>query len=294
MRLPDPRKVVVDGTQQVCRQAWLPASTLGGQGGSRILRLPPTGQATQKPLRSLKTAPDLAKLAWSNLAPRTLFLTEAVRKLIRADWLTRSVMGVHKRIVNRWVVFVLALIVLKGLSANATAQESQATAAAPEKIAPPRANDYVGMTKCSACHFKQYESWKASPHGKTFDYLPTKYRQNAECLECHSGRHVRLEWEQTRSINLNGLSGVSCEDCHGPGREHANLALSYIDQKTELTSETVKVLRSKIQRTALDQCIRCHLSQAHRAHPEFDREAPVNRPDGTLNAPRNRRFLQAH
>ena len=204
-------------------------------------------------------------------------------------------MLVNKRIVKQWIVFLLSTTAMVYLYASARSENAQPSAAKPpEPIARPKDSDFVGTTKCAACHFKQFQSWKASPHGRTYDYLPTKYRNNAECLQCHTGRHERIALQQNGTNKNSKLSGVSCEDCHGAGKEHANLALSYVDQRKELTDDAVKILRSKIQRTALDQCIRCHLSQAHKAHPKFDREEPAQERLPTLNDPGRRRRLLGH
>jgi hypothetical protein len=199
-------------------------------------------------------------------------------------------MGSQKRVAKHGVAFALAMLVLNYAYLKQGVEASQP--AAPRTSAPPSKNDvYAGLTKCAACHFKQYEDWKTSPHGRTFDYLPVKYRNDAECLKCHTGKYGRAASERAPTKNL---SGVSCEDCHGPGREHSNLALRYVANGQELTDEAVNVLRSKIQRTALDQCIKCHVLQAHQPHPEYDRDENVGGRQGELIPPRKTSFFRVH
>ena len=190
-------------------------------------------------------------------------------------------------------VLTLAIVILSCLLPIARIEEEKTIhAQTPEQIALPNESGYAGLTRCAACHFKQYENWKASAHAKAFDYLPTKYRKNAECLQCHTSRH---SLSPAGKPLPNNLPGVSCEDCHGPGREHANMALTFVgrDQVQELTEENVELLRSKIQRLALDQCIQCHLSQAHKSHPKFDRGDPAKRRQ-QRNPPRARGFFNVH
>jgi hypothetical protein len=71
---------------------------------------------------------------------------------------------------------------------------------------PARAGDRVGPETCKACHAGAYEAWRASPHARARDTLPERSRGDRRCLSCHA---PELE---------DGISGVSCEACHGPGR----------------------------------------------------------------------------
>lgn len=174
--------------------------------------------------------------------------------------------------------------------------DSAATAAeplpAPQASSKPNSNDFVGLTKCAACHFKEYQTWKTSAHAKTASYLPVKYRNNDECMGCHSGYHGSGRPDPANAQ----LTGVACENCHGPGRQHADFALSLMNQKAEPNDETLTQLRSKIDRTSLSQCIRCHLSQAHKKHPEYDRDAILERREANSanNPGAPRRIFQVH
>lgn len=184
----------------------------------------------------------------------------------------------------------VALVILNCLLPQIGFEKAKGHAQQPEQVAPPNESEYAGFTKCAACHYKQYEDWKTTPHGKAFDYLPAKYRNNAECLECHTSRYERAPAGQALTSQL---PGVSCEDCHGPGREHTNMALSFVGQDKELTDEAVDALRARIERIALGQCIKCHMSKAHKPHPKFDREEPAKQRQ-RLNPPRRRSFFNVH
>ena len=147
--------------------------------------------------------------------------------------------------------------------------------------------NYVGLTKCATCHFDQYKDWKTSPHGKAFDILPAKYKQDAECLKCHTTGYGHASGYRNNASNV-GLAGISCEACHGPGDEHANNALRLVEEG--ITEEGLKRVRTSIQRTDLNQCIACHISKAHKPHPPFDRDESV-RPTADAIPPRAKSFF---
>jgi hypothetical protein len=68
------------------------------------------------------------------------------------------------------------------------------------------AGDKVGAETCKACHPAAYEAWRASPHARARESLPERSRADKRCLSCHAPDAD------------DGLAGVSCETCHGPGR----------------------------------------------------------------------------
>lgn len=70
----------------------------------------------------------------------------------------------------------------------------------------PRAADHVGPETCKACHPAAYDAWHASPHARALESLPERSRADRRCLSCHA---PDLD---------DGIAGVSCEGCHGPGR----------------------------------------------------------------------------
>ena len=140
---------------------------------------------------------------------------------------------------------------------------------------PSKKAEYVGITKCAACHFNQYKDWKTSVHGQAFEILPVKYRKDAACLKCHTTGIV----DGQQAIVGDGSAyqhGVSCESCHGPGSEHANRALQLVNE--QITEEALTSLRGKIRRLDMRQCVDCHITKAHKQHPPFDRETALPRP----------------
>ncbi len=132
---------------------------------------------------------------------------------------------------------------------------------------------YVGLTKCAACHFDQYKDWKGSEHNRAFEILPMKYRTDASCLECHA--------TAAATDTTAHPFGVSCESCHGPGGEHAKYALRFVNEV--ITEEGLKNLRDKIQLVDMLQCVKCHVSKAHKKHPPYDREEVLPEPTSIEN-----------
>jgi recombinational DNA repair protein (RecF pathway) len=141
-------------------------------------------------------------------------------------------------------------------------------------VSRPKNAEYVLLTKCAACHFDQYKDWKDSKHSKAFEILPVKYRNDASCLKCHTTGSVG----DVSSYEY----GVSCQACHGPGSEHANLALRFVNEL--ITEEGLTSLRKKIQRLDMHQCVNCHISKAHKKHPPYDAEAAVLLPSPKKSA----------
>ncbi len=134
---------------------------------------------------------------------------------------------------------------------------------------PHEAGDYVGLTKCAACHFDQYKDWKGSEHNRAFEILPLKYRNDASCLECHT----------TGSMPPTPLRNSLASPANRvmvPVSEHSKFALRFVNEI--ITEEGLTTLRGKIQRLDMVQCVKCHVSKAHKKHPPFDREEVLPAP----------------
>jgi hypothetical protein len=67
----------------------------------------------------------------------------------------------------------------------------------------------VGPETCKACHPFAYEVWRAGPHARALDGLPAQDRKDPRCVSCHDPGAE------------DGLAGVTCEACHGPGRSYS-------------------------------------------------------------------------
>jgi hypothetical protein len=119
------------------------------------------------------------------------------------------------------------------------------------------AGDRVGPETCKACHPAAYDAWRATPHARARESLPERSRGDARCLSCHA---PDLE---------DGISGVSCEACHGPGRAYA---ARYVMRDPEL-ARAVGLLEPG-ERT----CAGCHTdSTPSLVKFEYERKLPLIR-----------------
>jgi hypothetical protein len=95
-------------------------------------------------------------------------------------------------------------------------------------VVPPFADDplrmngrYVGASACRTCHQAEYAQWNETSHANAYKTLLENHRHyQPRCVSCHtvgfgarSGYHLGNRDE--------GLAGVQCEVCHGPGALHA-------------------------------------------------------------------------
>ncbi len=99
------------------------------------------------------------------------------------------------------------------------------------------AGDKVGPEACKACHPSAYEAWLSTPHARARESLPEKSRNEPRCLSCHAPDAE------------DGLAGVSCETCHGPGRLYA---APYVMRDAELARAL------GLQDPGEKTCLACH------------------------------------
>lgn len=108
--------------------------------------------------------------------------------------------------------------------------------AVPGYAADAPAHEFIGAQKCSLCHKKpeqgeQYRIWQESKHAKAFETLGTPEAKVAaeklgisdpqtsgKCLKCHSTAYWFSESKVSDAIAVE--EGVSCESCHGPGKDY--------------------------------------------------------------------------
>lgn len=119
------------------------------------------------------------------------------------------------------------------------------------------AGDRVGPETCKACHPAAYDAWRATPHARARESLPERSRNDARCLTCHA---PDIE---------DGIAGVTCEACHGPGRVYM---ARYVMRDHEL-SRAVGLVDPK-ERT----CAGCHTeSTPSLVRFEYGRKLPLIR-----------------
>ncbi|NQT92472.1 MAG: cytochrome C554 [Lentisphaerae bacterium] len=95
---------------------------------------------------------------------------------------------------------------------------------------------YAGTKSCRMCHKKeatgnQYGKWQKAAHSKAFETLASAEakavaaklgiadaQKSGKCMKCHSTAYNFSEKVQTAKIPVQ--AGVSCESCHGPGKNY--------------------------------------------------------------------------
>lgn len=123
-------------------------------------------------------------------------------------------------------------------------------------LAPTAEAQYVGASKCRACHLPQFKSWEQTRMAKAFELLkpgvaaeakrahnldPNKdYTADANCIGCHvtgqgqPGGFVSLAKTPT-------MVGVQCEVCHGPGGGYLKPPLMSLQNKEYKRSDLLAV-----------------------------------------------------
>lgn len=76
---------------------------------------------------------------------------------------------------------------------------------------------YISSSACAKCHMDQYIRWSNSRHAHATDSLVSRqFEFEAGCLSCHATAQSK-----TSATELTKMQHVQCEQCHGPGGDHA-------------------------------------------------------------------------
>ncbi len=81
--------------------------------------------------------------------------------------------------------------------------------------------NYLGWKGCQGCHEKPVGGWQKTKHAGAYESLKKSNQESLpECLRCHVTGYEEtggfIDFDLTPE-----LAGVQCEECHGPGKEHA-------------------------------------------------------------------------
>ena len=127
------------------------------------------------------------------------------------------------------------------------------------------ATKYVGTKSCAMCHRKtekgnQFDKWMSSPHAHAFEVLGTSNarkvgakfgiedpQQSGKCLKCHVTAYNFTETKATDKVAWE--DGVTCEACHGPGKDYKSKAVMENRQQCINNGMIVPATRS---------CVLCH------------------------------------
>lgn len=117
----------------------------------------------------------------------------------------------------------------------------------------PTGASYVGAETCKQCHPNTYAKWASTGHARAYEALTSNPKRNrefdAQCVGCHTtGFEYEGGFVSAETTPL--LKGNQCENCHGPGSNHA---ANPTDPAITRTMHRVASDFDKNQR-----CIRCH------------------------------------
>ena len=130
--------------------------------------------------------------------------------------------------------------------------------------------EFIGSEKCGKCHKTAYDIWLGTPHVDATESIvePPKERGDVarhfdpECISCHVTGWNAQEYYPYKSgyLSLDAskhLTGSGCENCHGPGSEHAAAEAKGSDVAEELRNQLRDAMKLPLER-ARDKCMKCH------------------------------------
>jgi len=80
---------------------------------------------------------------------------------------------------------------------------------------------FVGGATCAGCHVAEEQIWSKTRHAHAMATLENKNQQfDNECIRCHVVGFEKGGFQSL--ITTPQFANVQCENCHGPGREHAS------------------------------------------------------------------------
>lgn len=173
-----------------------------------------------------------------------------------------------KTIVTAAIVIAIAQPAFAVTNAGAGAESIPAD---PRKV--------LGNDACVKCHASEIQVWKSTPHARTFDELHRRAeaKQIASKLGLssikHEGRCVACHYTQsaTPAHGSEVIAGVSCESCHGAGKDWLDVHADYGGEGITRFSESPQHRKQRIAKSVAlgmrnpanvysvaQSCLRCH------------------------------------
>ncbi len=102
---------------------------------------------------------------------------------------------------------------------------------------------YIGTARCGECHAEEIAWWRTTLHGHAYRTLVNVHAEyNLSCVGCHVTGYEQPGGSTVSHVGA--LQDVGCENCHGPGSQHAESP----------SAALVQVHRGVTE----DTCARCH------------------------------------
>jgi len=78
---------------------------------------------------------------------------------------------------------------------------------------------FVGAEQCATCHYDEHAFWSKTRHASAYEALAHQHKEfNLDCVSCHVTGYGEPGGSTVTFVE--GLKGVQCEVCHGPGSRH--------------------------------------------------------------------------
>lgn len=155
----------------------------------------------------------------------------------------------------------------------------------------------LGATGCAKCHDAEIKQWQGTPHFATFETLHRKpeakqivkklglssVKRNELCVRCHYTEQLVRE-------RVRVVAGVSCESCHGAGKDWVPLHNDYGGPNVTKEQESPEHAQQRIDASIAAgmnnpsnlyliarQCLACHTTPDERlvnegGHPAGSQE----------------------
>ncbi len=134
---------------------------------------------------------------------------------------------------------------------------------------------YAGMKSCKMCHKSeksgnQFGIWESGPHANAYKVLGTDEakavgkkhgvedpQSSPKCLKCHS---TAYNWTESKVVEKIAVEeGVTCESCHGPGKDYKSKSVMEDREKSIAAGMIFPPTKS---------CTKCHNETSATWNPE--------------------------
>ncbi|MEK6799076.1 MAG: cytochrome c family protein [Planctomycetota bacterium] len=158
---------------------------------------------------------------------------------------------------------------------------------------------YVGSDKCKKCHLASHKEWEKTKHGTALEALkpgqaterktkakldPQKdYSTDATCVACHvvgMGKPggYELPKDEEGAKKMKGLTGVGCENCHGPGSKYVELHEEIMKSKRKYKVD--EMYAAGMTKADVNTCKGCHNEKSPTVDPAIAFDFEKMKKDG--------------
>ncbi|MEO6034588.1 MAG: multiheme c-type cytochrome [Verrucomicrobiota bacterium] len=138
--------------------------------------------------------------------------------------------------------------------------------AAPESAYHADPAKILGAENCTECHASMVEAWKLTHHFDTFNSMHRRpeakeiatklgmrrIKDESLCLKCHYTTQAADDGKVT------AISGISCESCHGAGKDWNKVHNAKDDPARLVKAEKLGMLRPNNYYHVAANCFSCH------------------------------------